>query len=114
MGQEFVGSAPTGTRRIIRNAICDSTMWDGFALRDDDILIVTPGKTGTTWMQQIVGQLVLGGPEGLLASHSPWFDHNVRTRAEARAKLDAQTHRRFIKTHLPIDALPWSPRVRYI
>jgi aryl sulfotransferase len=30
------------------------------------------------------------------------------------AALDAQTHRRYIKTHLPLDGLPYSPDVKYI
>jgi aryl sulfotransferase len=30
------------------------------------------------------------------------------------ADLDAQTHRRFIKSHLPLDGLPWDERVTYI
>ena len=30
------------------------------------------------------------------------------------ADLDAQTHRRFIKTHTPLDGLPHDPRVTYI
>jgi aryl sulfotransferase len=28
--------------------------------------------------------------------------------------LEAQTHRRFIKTHLPVDALVFSPKAKYI
>jgi aryl sulfotransferase len=35
-------------------------------------------------------------------------------RNEKLAALEAQTHRRFIKTHLPMDALVFSPRARYI
>jgi len=30
------------------------------------------------------------------------------------AALEAQTHRRFLKTHLPVDALVYSPRARYL
>ena len=30
------------------------------------------------------------------------------------ARLEAQAHRRFIKSHLPLDALPYFPQVRYI
>jgi aryl sulfotransferase len=28
--------------------------------------------------------------------------------------LEAQEHRRFIKTHLPLDGLPYFPQVKYI
>jgi aryl sulfotransferase len=30
------------------------------------------------------------------------------------AAIEAQTHRRFIKTHLPVDALVFSPRAKYL
>ena len=28
--------------------------------------------------------------------------------------MEAQTHRRFVKTHLPVDALVYSPKAKYI
>ena len=36
------------------------------------------------------------------------------TSPSVRADLDAQTHRRFIKTHTPFDGLPHDPDVTYI
>lgn len=84
--------------------------------RDDDIVICTPSKCGTTWMQTIVAMLVLDvveldRPMGLL---SPWLDMNTRSVADVFAMLDAQEHRRFIKTHTPLDGLPWNDRVTYL
>ena len=35
----------------------DSTIWNDFNFRDDDIIIATYAKSGTTWLQQIVSQL---------------------------------------------------------
>jgi aryl sulfotransferase len=101
--------------RDIHTAIVDSTRWDGFRFRNDDIVIATFGKTGTTWTQQIVGQLVLGSPEGLAAAGaSPWLDMRAFPIDEVLGLLESQQHRRFIKTHLPIDALVFSPRAKYI
>ena len=43
--------------------------------RDDDIVISTYGKTGTTWLQQILAQLLFNGEEGLeVAEMSLWLD----------------------------------------
>jgi aryl sulfotransferase len=36
---------------------------------------------------------------------SPWLDMRLRPLAEVVAQLDRQPHRRFIKTHAPLDAL---------
>lgn len=38
----------------------------------------------------------------------------TRSLADVVADLDAQTHRRFIKTHTPLDGLPWDDRVTYL
>jgi hypothetical protein len=47
--------------RDVQTRLVDSTRWDHVKLRDDDIVIASWGKTGTTLTQQIVSQLVLGG-----------------------------------------------------
>jgi aryl sulfotransferase len=41
----------------------DSTRWEHYTPRDDDIVIGTAWKCGTTWMQQIVSSLVFLSPE---------------------------------------------------
>ncbi|WP_077730654.1 sulfotransferase domain-containing protein [Methylocaldum sp. 14B] len=101
--------------REIHNHHFDSTIWNDFAFRDDDIVVATYGKSGTTWMQQIVGQLLFGGDPGIeVATMSPWLDLRVPPKAEKLPVVEAQTHRRFLKTHLPVDALVFSPRAKYI
>jgi aryl sulfotransferase len=107
-------SWPVKTRDL-RNHHFDSTAWDEFTYRDDDIVIASYAKSGTTWVQQIVAQLVFDGAEGLeVAALSPWLDMRSPPRAEKLALLEAQRHRRFIKTHLPVDALVFSPRAKYL
>ncbi|MBI1181105.1 MAG: sulfotransferase domain-containing protein [Alphaproteobacteria bacterium] len=102
-------------RREFHNHHFDSTMWNGFPFRDDDIVVATYAKSGTTWTQQIVGQLVFDGAEDVnVAELSPWLDLRVPPREVKVAALEAQTHRRFLKTHLPVDALVFSPRARYL
>jgi aryl sulfotransferase len=101
--------------RDLHNHHFDSTVWDGFAFRPDDIVISTYAKSGTTWVQQIVGQLVFGGaPDVPVAEISPWVDLRVPPREVKLAALEAQTHRRFLKTHLPVDALVYSPEAKYL
>ena len=93
----------------------DSTIWNDFAFREDDIIIGTYGKSGTTWVQQIVSQLIFNGQEGLeVGEMSPWLDLRVPPREVKLPVIEAQTHRRFLKTHLPVDALVLSPRAKYL
>jgi aryl sulfotransferase len=102
-------------RREFHNHHFDSTMWNGFAFRDGDIIVSTYAKSGTTWTQQIVGQLVFGGAEDVdVAELSPWVDLRVPPREVKLPAIEAQTHRRFLKTHLPVDALVFSPKARYL
>jgi hypothetical protein len=49
-----------------------------------------------------------------LEDASPWLDMSNRPLAEVTAALAAQTHRRFIKTHTPLDGLPLHPDVTYL
>ena len=45
---------------------------------------------------------------------SPCLDMQTRDLGEVIADLDAQQHRRFIKTHTPLDGLGYDPMVTYI
>jgi aryl sulfotransferase len=101
--------------RDLQNCMMDSTRWDGFRFRDGDIVIGTWAKSGTTWMQQIVSQLLFAGADDVPAMDlAPWLDMRCMPLDEVMAGLEAQTHRRFVKTHLPADALRMSPQARYI
>ena len=106
--------SPVVKTRDIHNHHMDSTAWDRFKFRDDDVIIATYSKSGTTWMQQIVSQLIFDGAENLPVSKmSPWVDLRIMP-PEALAGLENQTHRRCVKTHLPVDALVFSPKAKYI
>jgi aryl sulfotransferase len=101
--------------RELHNHHFDSTIWNDFNFRDDDIVISTYGKSGTTWLQQIVAQLLFNGEEGLEVSEmSPWLDLRVPPKDVKLPQVEAQTHRRFLKTHLPVDALVFSEKAKYI
>ncbi len=49
-----------------------------------------------------------------LSALSPWLDMLSRARSDVVADLEAQRHRRFIKTHTPLDGLPLDTAVTYI
>lgn len=102
-------------KREFHNHHFDSTIWNDLKFRDDDIVIATWGKSGTTWVQQIVGQLLFDGREDIeVAGMSPWLDLRVPPKEIKLAAVEAQTHRRFLKTHLPVDALTFSPKAKYL
>ena len=105
---------PKKTRELQSNHF-DSPIWNDFEFRDGDIIVGTYAKTGTTWMQQILSQLIFNGEEGLpVADMSPWVDLRIPPREVRIQMCEEQTHRRFLKTHLPLDALVYSPKAYYI
>ena len=99
-----------------RSLVADSARWDGFEFRPGDIVISTPPKCGTTWTQMLCALLIFDGPHlpAPLDEISPWLDMCNRPLAEVRSVLAAQTHRRFIKTHTPLDGVPSHPDVTYL
>lgn len=114
MATQLASRAPVKTREI-HNHHVDSTIWNEFVFRDDDIVIATYAKSGTTWVQQIVGQLLFDGdPDLNIAELSPWLELRVPPREVTLRQVEAQTHRRFLKTHLPVDALLFDHKARYI
>ena len=102
--------------RAYRTMAADSHRWDGLAPRSDDIVIAVHPKCGSTWMQRIIDLLVFQSPEPRqFQATSLVIESTVRASADVvLAMLEAQTHRRFIKTELPFDSLPVFDDVRYI
>jgi aryl sulfotransferase len=105
--------APT---RETRTLLMDSHRWDNFRPRADDIVIATYPKCGTTWTQRIVDLLVFQSPEPRqFFASAPWLDATFfATIEEDLATLEAQSHRRFIKTHLPFDSVPVYEGAKFI
>lgn len=105
---------PRKTRELMNHHM-DSTVWNDFAFRDDDVVVATYAKSGTTWTQQIVSQLLFKGAEGVPMNElSPWLDLRVPPKEVKLGGLAAQSHRRCVKTHLPLDALVFSPQAKYL
>ena len=109
----MTAALPRKTREL-QNHHMDSTVWNDFEFRDGDVIVGTYGKAGTTWTQQIVGQLIFQGDADVAISEiSPWWDMRIIP-PEVRDMVRAQTHRRVVKTHLPADALVMSPKAKYL
>jgi aryl sulfotransferase len=94
----------------------DSNRWDYFDKRPGDILIGTSYKAGTTWTQAIVAHLLFpdGDMPGPVPQMSPWLDMRTVPLEVVLSSLSEQTHRRFLKTHLPLDATPYHEDMKYI
>ncbi len=107
-----------GTRparpRVIRTRIIDSTRWTEVLLRSSDIVIASWGKSGTTLTVQMVSQLLSNGAEGIRGK-ALWVEAlPFAPKAKMLTALDALADPRLLKTHLPVDALVFSPDVKYI
>ena len=96
--------------------LVDSARWDGFRVREGDIIISVPAKSGTTWMQSICALLIFQTPDfpAPIDLLSPWLEMRLRRRADVHEIYERQTHRRFIKSHTPLDGLPADERLTYV
>jgi aryl sulfotransferase len=96
--------------------VSDNARWEGFTFRPGDIIISTPAKCGTTWTQMICALLIFQTAElpQTLDLLSPWMEIRLRRRKVVHDLYEAQTHRRFIKSHTPLDGLPVDDRITYI
>ena len=102
--------------RTYRTWSIDSERWQLYRPRAGDVVVATSPKCGTTWAQQIVSSLIFqDAVPRSLAEVSIWPDTRFRLSArDLQAALEAQSHRRFLKTHVPLDGLPFHSEVRYI
>ena len=107
---------PEPARRAYTDSVSDSCRWNAFVPRVGDIVVSTPPKSGTTWTQGILAMLIAGDPavDAQTSMKSPWIDFTMRDLGEVMARLEAQTHRRQVKSHTPFDGIPFWPEIRYV
>lgn len=103
-------------RKLYLGPLTDNRRWDMVNIRADDVIVVTPPKCGTTWMQTIVALLFSGDPhvETELSVKMPWVDIRIREMPDVAARLEAMTHRRSMKSHTPLDGLPMHEQAQYL
>ncbi len=103
-------------RKLYLGPLTDNRRWDMVQIRPDDVFVVTPPKSGTTWMQTIVALLLSGDPEveTELSVRMPWVNIRIREMPEVAERLAAMTHRRSMKSHTPMDGLPLHETAHYI
>jgi len=105
--------------RVYRNHHLDSTRWAAYQPRDGDIIVTTSYKAGTTFTQCILASMICGEVESLRKVEdeiSPWIDARPVPISldEMYAMIEAQTHQRFLKSHLALDGLPYFDNVHYL
>ena len=107
-------AAPAPLRRY-ETATQDSIRWEAYRPREGDIIVSTAPKCGTTWTQMLCA-LLLHGPTlpAPLSRISPEFDRLAVPVEVLMDELDAQAGPRIIKTHTPLDGLPYFAEVRYL
>jgi len=99
-----------------KGPITDPTRWTTFRPRPGDIFICAPAKSGTTWVQAICAMLIFGTAELDIAPAkiSPWLDTNLEPADSVSRMIEAQKHRRYLKTHTPLDGIPYFADCNYI
>lgn len=86
----------------------------------EDVFVVTQMKCGTTWMQNVVYEVLARGRGDLvdtgraLYGISPWLEALKCVSVEDAPLLGDERPSRIIKTHLPVTHCPESPDARYI
>jgi aryl sulfotransferase len=102
--------------REYRTALMDNRRWSQFVSRPGDVFICTPAKCGTTWTQTIVGNLLWpeGDLPGPIMMISPWIEAEFIPADAMFPMLEAQPHRRFMKSHTAADGIPWFDDAKYI
>lgn len=102
-------------KHLYQNWSTDALRWNYFAPRAGDIVVATTYKAGTTWAQAIVANLLFDGKlPGSITDVSPWIEQRIIPLELVLSRIEAQTHRRAVKTHLPLDGLPFYENIKYV
>lgn len=90
--------------------------------QENDIVVATQMKCGTTWMQQVIFEVLHRGQGDLsdkgyrhMYALSPWIETTPTSSVPfERAPLVGEKNSRIIKTHMPAKLFPYSPKAKYV
>jgi len=90
--------------------------------QSNDIFVATQMKCGTTWMQQVVFEILHRGKGDLsdegyrhMYALSPWIETTPNCSVPfERAPLVGEKNSRIIKTHMPAKLCPYNEKAKYI
>ncbi len=106
------------TNRVYQNHHLDSSRWEVYEPRDTDVIITTAYKAGTTWTQDIFYELIYGDlsekPDKSAVNVWPDAYFMPIEKAELGGWLNSISTQRYIKSHLPLDGLPYYKQARYV
>jgi Sulfotransferase domain len=118
--RKLPGSFYRGVRRPAQCRRADFARAASYQPGAEDVFVATQMKCGTTWMQQLVyevlsrgqGDLGDGGHRHLYAV-SPWIESRWAVPLEAAPRI-GERGQRIIKTHLPTSLCPYGEKARYV
>ena len=103
----------------------DFGVWDELEpyIREGDIVVNTYMKSGTTWMIQVILQMLNDGEETLFAPNNTihnaalWVENTIelpKATIIAKVKEAPPHHPRILKSHLRHDERLFNPKIRYV
>ncbi|CAF3940112.1 unnamed protein product, partial [Rotaria sordida] len=84
-----------------------------YQTRPDDLFIVTYPRSGTTWMQNIVYNLLTNG-QPFNVSTTDFFERNPHLEIDGKKCIETMRRPGAIKTHLPMHRVPYNSLAKYI
>jgi hypothetical protein len=102
--------------QVYETAVFDTRRWEQWVPRPGDVFVCTPAKAGTTWTQMLCALAIHRSttfPQPL-TKLSRWLERHLDPLDEVLAAYAAQPHRRIVKTHTPLDGLPYFPEASYV
>jgi aryl sulfotransferase len=109
-------SKPEPARKRYDGKISDPSRWYSISPRAGDIVVSSPPKSGNTWTQAILALLISGDPDvdADVSNKAPWVDITFDGQDRILQNWQVLPGQRRLKTHTPLDGIPFWPGLEYI